>query len=157
MFVPLLVILDWNAFTTKVLPICRKRSKTNVCLAYGLSAFLFSGCGPSTTPARSSYSFCPKRSHLMIYRILSILVIINCTTLAEESPRATMKKGLRAYKSGVYTNAVESLKKTVLTYPDLGHYNLGAAYFKQHAFKEADTHFQEALRSTDFSPSRCIL
>ena len=30
----------------------------------------------------------------MIYRILSILVILNCTTLAEESPRATMKKGL---------------------------------------------------------------
>ena len=85
----------------------------------------------------------------MIYRILSILVILNCTTLAEESPRATMKKGLRAYKSGFYTNAVESLKKTVLTYPDLGHYNLGAAYFKQHAFKEAATHFQESLRSTD--------
>lgn len=85
----------------------------------------------------------------MIYRILSILVIINCTTLAEESPRTSMKKGLRAYKSGVYTNAVESLKKTVLTYPDLGHYNLGAAYFKQHAFKEAATHFQESLRSTD--------
>ena len=87
----------------------------------------------------------------MIYRILSILVIANCTTMAEESPRASMKKGLRAYQSGVYTNAVESLKKTVLTYPDLGHYNLGAAYFKQHAFKEASTHFQEALRSTDLS------
>jgi hypothetical protein len=65
----------------------------------------------------------------MSYRILSILAITTCTTLAEESPRATMKKGLRAYQSGVYTNAVESLKKTVLTYPDLGHFNLGAAYF----------------------------
>jgi tetratricopeptide (TPR) repeat protein len=85
----------------------------------------------------------------MSYRILSILAITTCTTLAEESPRATMKKGLRAYQSGVYTNAVESLKKTVLTYPDLGHFNLGAAYFKQHAFKKAATHFQEALRSPD--------
>ena len=87
----------------------------------------------------------------MSFRILSILIITAGTTLAEESPRASMKKGLRAYQSGVYTNAVESLKKTVLTYPDLGHYNLGATYFKQNAFKEAATHFQEALRSTDLS------
>ena len=93
----------------------------------------------------------------MIYRILSILVILNCTTLAEESPRATMKKGLRAYKSGFYTNAVESLKKTVLTYPDLGHYNLGAAYFKQHAFKEAATHFKNPPKHRPLSPSGCIL
>ena len=85
----------------------------------------------------------------MICRILFILLINAYTTLAEESPRATMKKGLRAYQSGAYTNAVKSLKKTVLTYPDLGHYNLGNAYFKQHAFKEAATHFQEALRSTE--------
>jgi hypothetical protein len=87
----------------------------------------------------------------MIHRLLPILLIIACTAGAEESPRTTMKKGLRAYQTGNYTNAVEALKKTVLTYPDLGHFNLAAAHFKQNEFKEASTHFQEALRSTDLT------
>lgn len=87
----------------------------------------------------------------MIYRLLPILLITAYTLGAEESPHTSMKKGLRAYQTGNYTNAIEALQKTVLTYPDLGHYNLAAAHFKQNEFKEAATHFQEALRSTDLT------
>ncbi len=68
---------------------------------------------------------------------------------AEETPRSAMRKGLKAYKAGDYTNAVAFFEKTALEFPDIGNYNLGNAYYRQGDFEKAEEHFNEALRSTD--------
>ena len=65
---------------------------------------------------------------------------------AEDTPRSSMRKGLKAYKTGDYTNAVEHLEKTVLEFPSIGNYNLGSAQYRMGDYKAADESFSEALR-----------
>ncbi len=60
-----------------------------------------------------------------------------------------MRKGLKEYKAGAYTNAVEQLQKTVLEFPDIGSYNLGNAQYRTGDFEAAADSFNEALRTTD--------
>lgn len=84
----------------------------------------------------------------------SALALLLCGTLAaraEESPRSAMRKGLKAYQTGNYTNAVEWLEKAVPQFPETTHYNLGNAYYRQGAFEQAADHFNEALRSEDLA------
>ena len=68
---------------------------------------------------------------------------------AEETPRSAMHKGLKAYKAGDYTNAVTFLEKTVLEFPDTGHFNLGNACYRTGEFEKAADHYNEALRTSD--------
>jgi len=83
-------------------------------------------------------------------RISIVLLIFSAHAAhAEETPRSAMRKGLKAYQAGEYTNAVELLEKTVLEFPDIGNYNLGNAYYRMGEFEKAEEHFTEALRSTD--------
>ncbi len=60
-----------------------------------------------------------------------------------------MRKGLKAYKAGDYTNAVALLEKTVLEFPDIGNYNLGNAYYRLGEFEKAEECYNEALHTTD--------
>lgn len=81
-----------------------------------------------------------------------ILFVLLATTLcahAEDTPRSSMRKGLRNYKAGDYTNAVEHLKKTALEFPDIGNYNLGNAQYRMGDFEAAADSYNEALRTTD--------
>ncbi len=83
---------------------------------------------------------------------LSSISILICSTLsvqAEDTPRSAMRKGLKLYKVGNYTNAVESLEKTALEFPDIGHYNLGNAHYRNGDYEAAEEAYNEALRTTD--------
>ncbi|WP_372796402.1 tetratricopeptide repeat protein [Pontiella sp.] len=60
-----------------------------------------------------------------------------------------MRKGLKAYKAGDYTNAVEHLEKTVPEFPDIGNYNLGNAQYRAGDYEAAAEAFNEALRTPD--------
>ena len=83
---------------------------------------------------------------------LSFTIILLLATLnvqAEDTPRSSMRKGLKAYRSGDYTNAVQQLEKTALEFPGLGNYNLGCAQYRSGDFETAEHSFNEALRSTD--------
>jgi tetratricopeptide (TPR) repeat protein len=68
---------------------------------------------------------------------------------AEDTPRSVMRKGLKAYKRGDYTNAVQALEKTALEFPSIGNYNLGNAQYRLGDYEAADDSFNEALRTTD--------
>jgi Ca-activated chloride channel family protein len=68
---------------------------------------------------------------------------------AEDTPRSSMRKGLKAYQSGSYTNAVEHFEKTSLEFPSIGNYNLGSALYRSGDFETAAHYFNEALRTTD--------
>jgi|GEM_PF-2603901 len=71
------------------------------------------------------------------------------SAFSEDTPRSSMRKGLKAYKAGDYTNAVEHLEKTALEFPDVGNYNLGNAQYRQGNYEEAAESYNEALRTTD--------
>lgn len=68
---------------------------------------------------------------------------------AEETPRSAMRKGLKAYKAGDYTNSIQFLEKTALEFPTLGNYNLGNAHYRNRDYEAAEQAFNEALRTTD--------
>lgn len=68
---------------------------------------------------------------------------------AEDTPRSSMRKGLKAYHAGDYTNAVQHLEKTALEFSDIGNYNLGNAQYRLGDYEAAETAFNEALRSPD--------
>lgn len=62
-----------------------------------------------------------------------------------------MRKGLKAYRQGAYTNAVEMLEKTVLEFPAIGNYNLGNAQYRVGDYEAAAENYNEALRTTDLA------
>jgi Ca-activated chloride channel family protein len=78
-----------------------------------------------------------------------LLLLLPALSFAEETPRSAMRKGLKAYKTGDYTNAVGFLEKTALEFPDIGNYNLGNARYREGNFEAAERAFNEALRTTD--------
>ena len=83
---------------------------------------------------------------------LPVIVVLSCFALtvhSEETPRSSMRKGLKAYQAGDYTNAVQFLEKTVLEFPNIGNYNLGNAHYRNGDFEKAEQAFNEALRTTD--------
>lgn len=88
-----------------------------------------------------------KRKSVFIGVIPWLLIAV--LTHAEDTPRAAMRKGLKAYKAGDFTNAVEMLEKTVLEFPDTGNYNLGNAHYRTGNFEAAEQAYNEALRTTD--------
>ena len=84
------------------------------------------------------------------HRLLILaFTVFALSVVAEDTPRSSMRKGLKAYKGGDYTNAIEHLKKTALEFPDLGNYNLGNAQYRAGDFEAAEASFNEALRTLD--------
>ncbi|MDF7798444.1 hypothetical protein P4C99_03170 [Pontiellaceae bacterium B1224] len=81
--------------------------------------------------------------------IIAIFSILTLTVQAEDTPRSSMRKGLKAYKAGDYTNAIEHLEKTALEFPDIGNYDLGNAQYRAGDFEAAANSFNEALRTSD--------
>jgi tetratricopeptide (TPR) repeat protein len=69
---------------------------------------------------------------------------------AEDTPRSSMRKGLKAYKSGDYTNAVSQLTKATLEFPAIANYNLGNTLYRNGEYEAAEKAYNEALRTTDF-------
>ena len=88
-----------------------------------------------------------KRKSACIGVYLCILAV-SCT-YAEDTPRSAMRKGLKAYRAGDYTNAVAFLEKTALEFSDVGNYNLGNAHYRNGDYEAAEKTFNEALRTTD--------
>jgi tetratricopeptide (TPR) repeat protein len=80
---------------------------------------------------------------------VAALLFLPLLSLAEETPRSAMRKGLKAYHAGDYTNAVALLGKTVIEFPGIGNYNLGNAYYRLGDYEKAGDHYMEALRTTD--------
>jgi tetratricopeptide (TPR) repeat protein len=80
---------------------------------------------------------------------LIILLLAALSVQAEDTPRSSMRKGLKAYKAGDYTNAVQQLEKTALEFPTIGNYNLGNALYRNGDFEAAADAYNEALRTTD--------
>jgi len=60
-----------------------------------------------------------------------------------------MHKGLKAYRAGDYTNAVQYLEKTALEFPAIGSYDLGNALYRNKEYEAAGKAYTEALRSSD--------
>ncbi|HEY5621992.1 MAG TPA: tetratricopeptide repeat protein [Pontiella sp.] len=81
--------------------------------------------------------------------IAALLFLAVAPGRAEETPRSAMRKGLKSYHRGDYTNAVGLLEKTVLEFPDIGNYNLGNAQYRAGNYEAAAETFNEALRTTD--------
>jgi tetratricopeptide (TPR) repeat protein len=77
------------------------------------------------------------------------LAIAVLSVQAEDTPRSALRKGLKAYKAGDYTNAIPLLEKTALEFPSIGHYNLGNAHYRNHDYEAAAQAYNEALRTTD--------
>lgn len=82
---------------------------------------------------------------------LWFLLIAATAVHAEDTPRSSMRKGVKAYKAGDYTNAVHSLEKTALEFPAIGSYNLGNAQYRMGDYEAAANSFNEALRTTDLA------
>ncbi|MCF7817224.1 MAG: VWA domain-containing protein [Kiritimatiellales bacterium] len=78
-----------------------------------------------------------------------LFLFVPLLTHAEDTPRSAMRKGLKFYKAGDYTNAVQALEKTALEFPDIGNYNLGNAHYRAGDFEAAEAAYNEALRTTD--------
>jgi Ca-activated chloride channel homolog len=103
-------------------------------------------------PVKQTGKKLKKSAHQRAVRSLALVAISLLTLQAtnaqgEGTPRSDMRRGLQEYKQGNYTNAVELLKKTVLEFPDIGHYNLGNALYRIENYEEAEKAFEEALRS----------
>lgn len=81
--------------------------------------------------------------------VVMLLLLLPCLVRAEETPRSAMRKGLKAYKAGDFTNAVVMLEKTALEFPGTGNYNLGNAHYRNGDFEAAEQAYNEALRTTD--------
>ena len=89
-----------------------------------------------------------RRKQSVLLRVVPWL-LISMISHAEDTPRSAMRKGLKSYKAGNYTNAVESLRKTALEFPAIGNYNLGNAQYRQGDYESAAATYNEALRTTD--------
>lgn len=81
--------------------------------------------------------------------LLLISIVLTVSANAEDTPRSSMRKGLKAYKRGDYTNAVVHLEKTALEFPVIGSFNLGNAHYRNGDFEAAAKAFEAALRTTD--------
>lgn len=92
----------------------------------------------------------PVKSMRSLRSVVAILFLfVPFIAHAEDTPRSAMRKGLKFYKAGDYTNAVQCLEKTALEFPDLGNYDLGNAHYRAGDFEAAETAYTEALRTTD--------
>ena len=80
---------------------------------------------------------------------IAILLCIASAVQAEDTPRSAMRKGLKFYRAGDYTNAVQALEKTALEFTDIGNYNLGNAHYRNGNYEAAEAAFNEALRTED--------
>jgi Ca-activated chloride channel family protein len=100
--------------------------------------------GPHDTQNRKR-----KTSSKSVRAIAPLLLLTAVSAGAEDTPRSSMSKGLKAYRRGDYTNAVEQLGKTVLEFPSTGRYNLGNAQYRTGDYEAAAASFNEALRTTD--------
>tara|TARA_E500000178_G_scaffold351039_2_gene411243 strand:- start:319 stop:1209 length:891 start_codon:yes stop_codon:yes gene_type:complete len=83
--------------------------------------------------------------------ILTFTLALLFTSQAEQTPRQSMKQGLKNLQTGNHTNAINHLQKTLPTFPQLGAYNLGSAHFQNGDYEQAAQQFQEALRSQDLT------
>lgn len=88
------------------------------------------------------------RKQSVLLRVVPWL-LISMVSHAEDTPRSSMRKGLKSYKAGDYTNAVQTLEKTALEFPAIGNYNLGNAQYRLGDYETATESFNEALRTTD--------
>lgn len=80
-----------------------------------------------------------------------LIVLVALNAHAEDTPRSAMRKGLKTFKAGDYSNAVPLLEKTVLEFPDIGNYNLGNANYRLGDYEKAEENYNEALRTTDLA------
>ena len=78
-----------------------------------------------------------------------LFLLLPLISNGEDTPRSSMRKGLKAYKAGDYTNAVQALEKTALEFPGIGNYNLGNAHYRLGDYEAAEGAYEEALRTTD--------
>jgi tetratricopeptide (TPR) repeat protein len=97
------------------------------------------------------HSFNSKKTSAAICVYLWAVLLAASAVHAEDTPRSSMRKGLKAYKQGDYTNAVQHLEKTVLEFPAIGHYNLGNARYRTGEFEAAAVAYNEALRTSDLA------
>ena len=65
-------------------------------------------------------------------------------------PNAPAAEWVKAYRSGDYTNAVQTLGKTIEKFPDIGNYNQGNILYRQKDFQGSEKRFSEvAAQTTD--------
>lgn len=89
------------------------------------------------------------KKYSVIIASIALLILGAQSIRAEDTPRSSMRKGLKAYRAGNYTNAVEHLEKTALEFTGVGNYNLGNAQYRSGDYEKAAETFNEALRTTD--------
>jgi len=88
---------------------------------------------------------CISRSKMLFFLLLLMPIFVR----ADRTPRQWMKKGLKHYEQGAYSNALQALEKTTLKFPALGNYNLGNTQYRLKNFQAAEDAYRQALRTTD--------
>jgi Ca-activated chloride channel family protein len=73
--------------------------------------------------------------------ILAFLMLLS-------APPANAAEWAKAYKKGDYTNAFQSLEKTVEKFPDIGNYNRGNVLYRQKDFQGSEKAFATAAALT---------
>ncbi|RKX47078.1 MAG: hypothetical protein DRP64_02060 [Verrucomicrobia bacterium] len=124
-------------------------------MAFGRGAAAAADRGDCATDQEGEPQMNTDKHRLKISKSVCICVYLwfflfaSVSVHAEETPRSSMRKGLKAYKTGDYTNAVQALEKTALEFPAIGNYNLGNAHYRMGDYEAAAESYHEALRTTD--------
>ncbi len=79
-----------------------------------------------------------------LFRPAAILVFL----MLLSAPPANAVEWAKAYKKGDYTNAFQSLEKTVEKFPDIGNYNRGNVLYRQKDFQSSEKAFATAAALT---------
>jgi Ca-activated chloride channel family protein len=79
-----------------------------------------------------------------LFRPAAILVFL----MLFSAPQADAAEWVKAYKKGDYTNAFQTLEKTVEKFPDLGTYNRGNVLYRQKDYQGAEKAFANAAALT---------
>ncbi|MFA7256315.1 MAG: VWA domain-containing protein [Kiritimatiellales bacterium] len=80
-----------------------------------------------------------------LFRPAAILVFL----MMFAAPQADASEWAKAYKKGDYTNAFQTLEKTVSTFPDIGNYNRGNVLYRQKDFQGSEKAFATAAALTE--------
>ena len=79
-----------------------------------------------------------------LFRPAAILVFL----MLFSAPQADAASWAAAYKKGDYTNAFQSLEKTVSTFPDIGNYDRGNVLYRQKKYQDSEKAFANAAALT---------
>jgi tetratricopeptide (TPR) repeat protein len=86
--------------------------------------------------------FCGKNLHIPLRCFVVSILLFGISN-------ANAAEWVKAYKKGDYTNAFQTLEKTVAEFPDIGNYNRGNILYRQKDFQGSEKAFATAAALTE--------